>query len=234
MVATDPIREVAPIIPPADAAPVDYSAFYSAVATRQLTDWLSAGPEVQRLLDVSDDAGRTALVCRGAGHDVVCRPVADLDEAPLEPFDAVVAERCALSRSIATEASVEAIAARLRPGGRLLMCVDSLVLGLSQLAEAGRWAELADAPAADVVLVPRADDAITRCFWPEELESLLDSAGLAVEWIRPRTVISGEAVARAVSSGPSLDALVETELALARERAGESIGIHLLASAVRR
>jgi hypothetical protein len=115
------------------------------------------------------------------------------------------------------------------------MCVDSLVLGLARLAEQGRWAELADVPSADVVLVPNEDGSISRCFWPEELHAVLNDFGYDVEWVRPRSVLSQEAVARALAQNPSsLRTLVETEIALAKDREGESTGIHLIASVVRR
>jgi hypothetical protein len=52
----------------------------------------------------------------------------------------------------------------LRPGGRLLLAVDSLAVGLARLAEQGRWAQLADVPSADGVLVPDDDGSLTRCF----------------------------------------------------------------------
>jgi hypothetical protein len=107
------------------------------------------------------------------------------------------------------------------------------MLGLARLAEQGRWAELADAPAADVVLVPSDDGTLTRCFWPEDLAALLDGAGLEVEWVRPRTVLSPATVERALSQGGSaaLRTLVQTEVGLAADREGESTGLHLVASA---
>ncbi len=115
-----------------------------------------------------------------------------------------------------------------------MLCVDSLVLGLARLAEQGRWAELADVPSADVVLVPAEDGTITRCFWPEELRTLLEEVGLTVEWVRPRTVLSKEAVVRALATDPAaLPTLVRTEVALAADREGESVGVHLVASAIR-
>jgi hypothetical protein len=149
--------------------------------------------------------------------------------------DLVLAESRALSMCLATEVTVEALARVLRPGGRLLLVVESLVLGLARLAEQGRWAELADAPAADVVLVPADDGTITRCFWPEELRSLLQDAGLVVEWVRPRSVLTPATVERALLQGgdTALQTLITTEVALAVEREGESTGLHLVASAQR-
>jgi hypothetical protein len=149
-------------------------------------------------------------------------------------IDAVVAEGGSLSEALAAELSLDDLHRVLRPGGRLLLCVDSLVAGLARLADQGRWAELADVPAADVVLIPGPDGSVTRCFWPEELHSMLTASGFAVEWIRPRSVLAVETVTRALQLDPQqLDSLVTTELALAVRRQGESIGGQLVASAVR-
>jgi len=157
-----------------------------------------------------------------------------LDWFAAESFDAVLAEGRALSFCLATEATLEEIYRLLRPGGQLLLCVDSLLLGLARLAEQHRWAELSDVPRADVVLVPAEDGTITRCFWPEELKAVLTSAGLEVDWVRPRSVLSAEAVKRALAADmASFPTLVRTEVELAAEREGESIGIHLIASARR-
>lgn len=256
MVVVDPHRQLA------DRGPADerYWVFYDAVATRQLDAWLPDEP--QRVLDLSGDATSFAVQMVAAGHEVVhvAPTVAGLVPAatavdPAGPgrllqvvtdprglewladasVDRVVAEQRALSYCLATEITLDEVARVLRPGGRLLLCVDSLVLGLARLADAGRWAELADVPSADVVLVPGADGTITRCFWPEELRGVLDEAGFDVDWVRPRSVLSGAAVERALRGDPSvLATLVDTEVALAQEREEESIGIHLLASAVRR
>jgi hypothetical protein len=148
--------------------------------------------------------------------------------------EVILAESRSLSFSLLAEETVEQMAVALVPGGRLLLCVDSLVLGLARLAEQGRWAELADVPDADVVLVPAEGGTITRCFWPEELRALLEAAGLQVDWVRPRTVLSKEAVGRALAADPAaLPTLVQTEVTLAADREGESVGIHLLASARR-
>ncbi|MCA1722362.1 MAG: class I SAM-dependent methyltransferase [Actinobacteria bacterium] len=87
--------------------------------------------------------------------------------------DAVLAEARALSMCLAAEVTVDELLRVLKPGGRLLLVVESLLLGLARLADQGRWAELADVPSADVVLVPDPSGAITRCFWPEELAGLL-------------------------------------------------------------
>src|SRR4051812_3384551 len=122
--------------------------------------------------------------------------------------DAVVAEGGSLSAALVAEVTLEELHRVLRPGGGLLLCVDSLVSGLSRLADQGRWAELADVPAADVVLIPGEDGSVSRCFWPEELLDMLDGAGFEVEWIRPRTVLSEETIGRALALDPDrLDSL---------------------------
>lgn len=233
-------------VPPPDAG---YWRFYDEVAQAQVAQWLPTTPA--RLLDLSGGS-RFAAQVAGGGHQVVHalngshaagpppqrvhRVVADtrsLDWLADEAVDLVLAESRALSMCLATEVTVEQLVRVLRPGGRLLLAVESLMLGLARLAEQGRWAELADAPSADVVLVPADDGTLTRCFWPEELQSLLVDAGLEVDWVRPRTVLSPATVERALSQGgaAALRTLVTTEVALAREREGESIGLHLLASA---
>ncbi len=228
-----------------------YWRFYDEVSAVQLREWLPGGRV--RVLDLSGAAGRFAQLVADAGHEVVhvCRDPDDdlhddrvryvvgdlLDLGGLREgaFQAVVAEACALSRHLAAECTLARIHDLLEPGGRLLLSVQSLVLGLARLAEQERWAELADVPSADVVLVPNEDGSISRCFWPQELHELLAANGFEVEWIRPRTVLSQEAVTRALrADGQSLATLVRTEIALAREREGESIGVHLVVSARKR
>lgn len=233
-----------------------FDQFLSEVCSRQLAEWLPAEPSL--ILDLS--AGRPDLLrlMVEAGHTVVHagqrppRPhirrqvqaggrLIPLHADPLavdwladECLDAIVAEGCTLSNALATEVTLERLRAALRPGGRLLLCVESLVAGLANLAEAGRWAELADVPAADVVLIPRPAGQVTRCFWPEELHGMLAAAGFEVDWIRPRTVLTEQTVARTLHQDPTqLESLVITELALEGRRQGESIGGQLLASAYR-
>jgi hypothetical protein len=229
--------------------------FYEAVAAAQLEAWLPAGR--RRVLDLSGGRVLFADQLVQAGHDVVhvraqvpdpppgrCGPgrllpvVADarsLSWLRSESVDAVLAESRALSTCLATEVTVEQLRRVLRPGGRLLLVVESLLSGLSRLADLGRWAELADVPSADVVLVPQEDGSITRCFWPEELKGLLLAAGLAVDWVRPRSVLSPATVVRALEQGgtTALRHLVATECALAQEREGEPTGLHLVVSARR-
>lgn len=234
-------------VPPPDSP---YWLFYDEVAAAQVAQWLPAEPA--RVLDVSGGrrfAGQVAT----AGHEVVhvltepsavppaptgrLLPVVaetrSLDWLQADCVDLVLAESRALSMCLATEVTIEQLVRVLRPGGRLLLVVESLLLGLARLAEQGRWAELADAPAADVVLVPDDAGTLTRCFWPEDLRTLLVEAGLEVEWVRPRTVLTPATVERALTTGgaAALKKLVEAEVALAVEREGESTGLHLAASA---
>jgi len=151
--------------------------------------------------------------------------------------DGVIAEDGALSRHLMSEDVAAEIARVLRPGGRLLACVDSLVLGMSILAEQHRWAQLTDLPQAEVVLVPWPDGRITRCFGPEQLRDLLTEAGLQVSWIRPRTVLSPSMVDHVLRREPgAIMRLVRAELAAGIEGPGgaggsESFGIFLLAAA---
>jgi hypothetical protein len=196
---------------------------------------VEAGHDVVRavLTGLPDDETCTVVKPHSAGrlHQVAV-DTSDLRWLADSSVAVVLAESRWLSFSLLAEETVENIARALVPGGRLLLCVDSLVLGLARLAEQGRWAELADVPSADVVLVPYEDGSITRCFWPEELRQLLEDAGLDVDWVRPRTVLSKEAVVRALAADASaLETLVQTEVALAADREGESVGIHLVASA---
>jgi SAM-dependent methyltransferase len=223
------------------------------VTSQQLAEWLPQQPQL--LLDLSPSCPRLLQLMLARGHAVVhavLEPMRALalpslpgrlqrlqaDGRSLEwlaagAVDAVVAEGGCLSTAPAAELTVEHIHRVLRPGGRVLLSVDNLVAGLARLADQGRWAELADVPAADVVLVPDGDS-VTRCFWPEELNTMLEDAGFAVEWIRPRTVLADETVSHALLADPGqLPSLVELEMSLARHREGEAIGSRLVASALR-
>ena len=238
-------------VPPPDSP---YWLFYREVAAAQLAAWLPRA--AARVLDLSGPDGFAADLV-AAGHEVVLVRTAAGAAPPPAPgrgrvlpvvadersltwladdsVDLVVAENAALPMRLAAEVTVEQLRRVLRPGGRLLLAVDSLALGLARLADQGRWAELADVSSADVVLVPDDDGTITRCFWPEELTALLADAGLEVEWVRPRSVLSPAIVERALQQGGrgALRTLVTTEVALAAEREGESAGLHLVASARR-
>jgi len=228
--------------------------FRAEVARQQLAEWLPSHPQIildvspgcPRLLETMVEAGHTVVHAaprveraappEGGGPGRLWRLRADtrsLDWVAEASVDAVVAEGGSLSGSPAAELTLVGIHRVLRPGGRLLLSVDSLVAGLARLADQGRWAELADVPAADVVLVPDGES-VSRCFWPDELREMLGDAGFAVDWIRPRTVLADETVARALVLDPAqLPSLVSTELALAKQREGEELGGRLVASAQR-
>ena len=133
-------------------------------------------------------------------------------------MDGVIAEDGALSAYLMAEDIAAEISRVLRPGGQLLACVDSLVLGMSILAEQHHWAELTDLPQAEVVLIPWPDGRITRCFGPEQLTDLLTEAGLEVSWIRPRTVLSPSMVDHVLRKEPSaIMRLVRAEMAAGQE-----------------
>jgi hypothetical protein len=243
-----------------DSDDLIYDRFLGEVRLRQLDEWLPAEP--QTILDLSVQCPRILGLMVERGHtvvhaeaqarrlDIVPVPDRDLTGGNIQPVradprlpdwlgdatvDQVVAEGSCLSDALAAEITLEALHRVLRPGGGILLAVDSLVAGLSRLADQGRWAELADVPAADVVLVPGEGGTVSRCFWPEELEGMLAGSGFVVEWIRPRTVLSEETVTRALALDPTqLESMVTTELALAQQRQGESIGNRLVASARKR
>ena len=154
-----------------------------AAAERRAGRW-AARPEMPRV-----PAARRVHRRRTASGRLV-RVVADYANLAFladGSVDGVIADDGALSRHLMAEDVAAEIARVLRPGGQLLACVDSLVLGMSILAEQHHWAELTDLPQAEVVLVPWPDGRITRCFGPEQLVDLLTEAGLEVSWIRPRT-----------------------------------------------
>jgi hypothetical protein len=145
--------------------------------------------------------------------------------------DEVIAEDRALSTHLAAEQVIGEIARILRPGGRVLACVDSLVLGMAVLADQHHWAHLVDLPHAEVVLVPWPDGTITRCYGPDQARELFSGAGLTVNWIRPRTVFSESMVTHVLRRDPaSLPKLVRAELAA---RSDESLGAQLVISAVK-
>ncbi|MCD0448153.1 class I SAM-dependent methyltransferase [Actinocorallia sp. API 0066] len=234
---------------PAEDPHTGYWKFYRAVAHAQLARWLPRRSSV--ILDVSGGQSRSAEQAAAAGHhvlEVVSRPLglAAHPRVVADPFtldflvdggmDAVIAEDGVLSRSLATEQTVHEIARVLRPGGRVLLCVDSLTLGLAVLAEQNLWPHLSDVPRAEVVLVPWPDGTITRCFWSDQLREFLADAGLEVEWIRPRTVVSPSTAEHVLTKDPdALSRLVRTELQTPYDTRveDESVGIHLLASAIK-
>jgi SAM-dependent methyltransferase len=155
--------------------------------------------------------------------------VSDLDFLADGCVDGVIAEDGTLSRYLGAETLVTEIARVLRPGGRILACVDSLTLGMAALAQQSRWPHLVDLPHADVVLVPWPDGTMTRCYGTEQLRELFASAGFDVGWIRPRTVFAPRTVSYLLARDPgSFPRLVSAEL---RARADDSVGDQLLISA---
>jgi SAM-dependent methyltransferase len=145
--------------------------------------------------------------------------------------DDVIAEDRALSTHLAAEQLIGEIARVLRPGGRVLACVDSLVLGMAVLADQHHWAHLVDLPHAEVVLVPWPDGTITRCYGPDQARELFSGAGLTVNWIRPRTVFSESMVTHVLRRDPaSLAKLVRVELSA---RSDESLGAQLVISGIK-
>jgi SAM-dependent methyltransferase len=224
-----------------------YWTFYRAVVAEQLNGWLPGQPSV--VLDLSGGRGRWSGQAAQAGHKVIevvdfrrtaeqprlrdirVRQVRsdDLAFLPDESVDAVVAEERAMSVELMAESAMLDVARVLRPGGRALVCVDSLVLGMAILAEQGQWKHLTQT--GEVMLVPWPDGGITRCFSSGQLRELLMGAGLEVEWVRPRTVLSPSTVDHVLGSdAKSLAWLVRTELE-AHPDDDDTVGIHLVASA---
>lgn len=229
--------------------PPAYRLFHQAVTRAQLAAWLPRGRRL--LVDVSGPRAPAAELAAAAGHTVV-RVVAGVPgrrpaRAPgtsrgrvvlvaADPSrlsflgdgcaDGVIADDRALSVHLVAETMVAEIARVLRPGGRVLACVDSLVLGMAALAGQHRWAHLVDLPHADVVLVPWPDGTISRCYGADQARELFAGGGLAVESIRPRTVFSASMVTHLLRRHPAgLDALVRAELAAASD---DSLGAQLV------
>jgi hypothetical protein len=240
-----------------DADP--YELFCAAVALRQLSQWLPAAPALvldlsrplpgppptawdERVNEVVMSAGHRTLMVGRDPHDIEFGPhnypvvIADarnLGWVRQQSVDAVIIEGGALSECLATEDTMADIARILRPGGRVLASAISLTSGLSRLAEQNRWPELADAPSADVMLVPdpEKEGSYLRCFGPDDLRDLLTEAGLEVEWVRSRTVLPAAAVHKTLAANPrALGELVTNELGLADAHEGESHGSRLVVS----
>src|SRR5215472_10454872 len=255
-VATSTVSPLAVLRPGSLTA---YWRFQRAVAKAQLAAWLPAGRRL--LVDISGPAAACAAQAAASGHTVVRvvtahpgAPPAAKRGAPAgrvaavvaEPgslafladgcADGVIAEDGALSRHLMAEDIAAEIARVLRPGGKLLACVDSLVLGMAILAEQHRWAHLTDLPNAEVVLIPWPDGTITRCFGPAQFYDLLTEAGLEVTSIRPRTVLSPSTVDHVLRKQPGAMArLVRAELQAGQDpadvSADEAFGIRLVATA---
>jgi hypothetical protein len=239
------------IAPETDQLPV-YWQFHAAVTRAQLTQWLPTGRHL--LVDVSGPRAPGAELAAKAGHTVVrviddvprerppggagpgkiVRVIADSSRLTFLGdgcADGVIADDRALSVHLAAEAMIAEIARVLRPAGRVIACVDSLVLGMAVLADQHHWAQLVDLPHAEVVLVPWPDGTITRCYGPDQARELFTGAGLRVDWIRPRTVFSESMVTHLLSRDPrGLPKLVQAELAAG---ADESLGAQLVISAAK-
>jgi SAM-dependent methyltransferase len=235
-----------------DQSLAHYWRFQRAVATAQLAAWLSLDP--QFLVDISGPHSRCDAQAARAGHHVLrvsTEPVAGLRPGPApgggvatvtaDPgslgfladgcADGVIADDRTLSRYIAAEYLVAEIARVLRPGGRLLASVDSLVLGMAILAEQHHWAELTDVPSAEVLLIPWPDGTFTRCYGAAHLRDLCAEAGLEPGPVRPRTVLSPSMVTRVLHRDPKAMArLVQAELTA---DADESVGIQLVVMALK-
>lgn len=241
-------RAASAITAPDDGDLTAYRKFHQAVARAQLLAWLPRGRCL--LVDVSGPRAPAAELAAAAGHTVlrVVDRAANLssvapgariipllgDPSQLSFFgegcaDGVLAEDRALSACLAAEAMIAEIARVLRPGGRVLACVDSLVLGMAVLADQHHWAHLVDLPHADVVLVPWPDGTITRCYGPDQARELFGGGGLTVEWIRPRTVFSQSMVTHLLRRDPAgMGRLVRAELAASSD---ESLGAQLVIAA---
>ena len=224
-----------------------YWQFHDAVAQAQLLAWLPRGRHM--IVDVSGPRSPGGELAAMSGHHVLrvierddrpsgtnaARLIGDssrLSFLPDECADDVLAEDRALSTHVGAEAMIAEIARVLRPAGRVLACVDSLVLGMAVLADQNHWAHLVDLPHAEVVLVPWPDGTITRCYGPDQARELFTGAGLTVNWIRPRTVFSESMVTHVLRRDPgSLAKLVRAELAA---RSDESLGAQLVISAVKK
>jgi hypothetical protein len=240
-----------PLAVDGDASLADYWRFHRAVATAQLAAWLPLNR--QFLVDVSGPHSRCGAQATRAGHNVLRvnaeppvtgappdpEPVDGLATVTADPgslrfladgcADGVIADDRTLSRYIAAEYLVAEIARVLKPGGRLLASVDSLVLGMAILAEQHHWAELTDVPSAEVLLIPWPDGTFTRCYGAAHLQDLCTEAGLEAGLVRPRTVLSPSMVTRVLHRDPKAMArLVRAELTA---EADESVGIQLVVMA---
>jgi len=142
--------------PDTDQLPA-YWQFHEAVTRAQLTEWLPTGRHL--LVDVSGPRGPGAELAAKAGHTVVRvldgarqgrppesvgpgRIVQVIADSSRLTFlgdgcaDGIIADDRALSVHLAAEAMIAEIARVLRPAGRVIACVDSLVLGMALLGAA--------------------------------------------------------------------------------------------------
>jgi hypothetical protein len=247
-----------PLVVAPDASLADYWRFHRAVATTQLAAWLPRGRRLvvdisgphSRCAAQAARAGHSVLrVSTGLPQGGLARIPAPrppwngkpgsvttvvADQGNLRFLadgcvDAVIADDRTLSRYIAAEYLAAEIARVLRPGGKLLASVDSLVLGMAILAEQRHWAELTDLTSAEVLLIPWPDGTFTRCYGAAHLRDLCAEVGLRPSAVRPRTVLSPSMVTRVLGRDRTAMArLVQTELAAS---ADESVGIQLVLTA---
>jgi hypothetical protein len=243
--------------PDTDQLPV-YWQFHEAVTRAQLTEWLPSGRHLLVDVsgprapgaELAAEAGHTVLRVMEDGparhpprpadaaltgerrHGKIIPVIADSSRLTFLAdgcADGVIADDRALSVHLAAETMIAEIARVLRPAGRVIACVDSLVLGMAVLADQHQWAQLVDLPHAEVVLVPWPDGTITRCFGPDQARELFTGAGLRVNWMRSRTVFSESVVTHWLRRDPGgLPKLVRAELAA---RSDESLGAQLVISA---
>lgn len=208
--------------------------FLAALTYQGVSRWLRSG--TGHLLDLSAGPETFAELAADLGYQVILRAdPSDVADLPSECVDAVLAEGGALSGCLATEETLAVIAGLLRPAGRVLLSVDSLVGGLAQLAVQRRWAELADSPAADVLLVGGPPDAVRRCFSPADLRQAMEAAGLEVEWIRPRPVLPTATIEEVLTGHPEIfEKLLRTEFLLEETPVGDEVGLTLVAAGHRR
>lgn len=228
-----------------------YWRFYQAVTRAQLVAWLPSGKRF--LVDVSGPRSDGAAIAARMGHTVlrVIDPegvpprragaystligdTGNLSFLPDGCADAVLAGDRTLSTHLAAEDMVAGIARILRPAGRVLAYVDSLVLGMAVLADQHRWPHLADLPYAEVLLIPWQDGTITRCYGTDQLRELFGGAGLTVSWVRPLTVLSQPMVSRVLRQDPdAMPRLVRAELSACTEQArpDEAFGVQLVVCA---
>jgi SAM-dependent methyltransferase len=231
-----------------------YPRFHAAVALAQLKHWLADLGPGSAVLDMSGPGARAAQVAADGGHRVLrivdppawpALPAAERGGIPTVAADGsslafladgcadgVIAEDGTLSRQLGAEDLVAEIARVLRPGGRVLACVDSLTFGMAHLAEQHRWPNLVDVLNADVLLIPWPDGTITRCYGAEQLRELFTGSGLEVNLIRPRTVFSPRTVSYLLARDQtSFAELVKAEL---RARSDDSVGAQLIACCVKK
>jgi hypothetical protein len=224
--------------PRAPGAELAARAGHTVVRVIEASQPTSAAPEAPAAPNGSGSPRRVAEGVLGgrplgpAHHPRIIPVIADSSQLTFladDCADGVIADDRALSVHLAAEAMIAEIARVLRPGGRVLACVDSLVLGMAVLADQHHWAHLVDLPHAEVVLVPWPDGTITRCFGPDQARELFSGAGLRVNWIRSRTVFSESVVTHWLRRDPGgLSKLVRAELAA---RSDESLGAQLVISA---